>query len=157
VAWPGPPDPAKLARASAKWAYLGPLLLVALTAFSLPTALFDWLPPVIIRSRNRHVPFVRHHTAQSLNLILTGWLVLLGLIVLAVAVAAGGLFDADSPPVVKVVASTAVAVAVLAALVRGVAAFVYEIIGISWAASGEWGRIPGWVALPLIRDAEYER
>jgi hypothetical protein len=126
-----------------------------MTALSLPTFLFNWLPPVIIRAGNRDVPFVRHHATQSLNSILTGWLVLLGVAVLAVATAAGRLFDAGTPLVVRVLAGVALGVAVLGALVRGVAALVYEIIGISWAGSGTWGRIPGWVALPLIRDAGY--
>jgi hypothetical protein len=139
------------------WAHLAPLVGVAVSVVVSPLSWLimplSWLPVRLIRRSpsNQGDALVRNHTAQSLNSIFSGYVTLLPAVALTVLAAVPGLYPSGAGIARAVVIAAAVAVW-LYAMVRGIAAIAYAIIGATRARAGLYVRFPTWVAFPLIRD-----
>jgi uncharacterized Tic20 family protein len=125
----------------AMWAHLGALLtwLGGLIVFA-PLSLFCFVTPLIIRAHCHENRFVRHHTTQALNSALTGLVLGLAAILIAVVAFFGG------------TGILGAGLALLVAIAAGILRLVYEIIGAVKASGGHRFTLPLWVAFRFIRD-----
>jgi hypothetical protein len=95
-------------------------------------------PLVVYFSKRDQSPFVRYHAVQSLNLMLTGTIYSLGLLVLATVAGA-------------VTHGVGFLLFFLIWLALGVVDTVYVIVGAVAAHRGQPAPFPRWLALSLVR------
>lgn len=125
------------ARVLAMCAHIGVLLTWTAAVFFSPVALFGFVIPLVIRSRRRADPFVRHHTAQAINIALTG---------VALLEAGKGL---------ELLPGTSWLPQLLAIL--AVVRVFFEIAGAVRAHDGERFTFPFWIAFRFVGDHDHVR
>ena len=158
---PVPPPGQQPSRSAAMWAHLGPLVpfVAALPATAISPLLVVlgllllWLPVVLIRrSRsNRGNALVRYHTAQSLNLIFTFYLVLIPAIGVVVLAATSGIYNDGAGHMRGIAIGATIAVAAYT-LAHGIGASAFAIVGATRAWAGVYVRFPIWIAFRIIPD-----
>ena len=133
--------PATHSTSAAMWAHLGALLTWLGGAILFwPLSLFCFVTPLVIRGHCHGDRFVRHHTTQALNSALTGLVLGLAAIVIAVVAFFGG------------TGIVGAGLVLLVAIAAGILRFVYEIIGAVKASNSQRFALPVWVAFRFIRD-----
>jgi hypothetical protein len=123
---PGPPLPTAADKRLSALSYFGAIVLGPL------------VPLVVYLAKRRRSPFVRRHSAQALNIVLTGLLYALSGTIVGVLLA----FDSGKAALAVMIPIAAIGwLIILAHLVRGAAA----------ARRGDFRQIPAWICSPLVK------